>query len=81
VIPKFDGQKVIIDNKPCGYNEVISKFIAHRTGVVRTRKEVASHIEVLKKWRKTDLEREFLQSVHNYSYSCSLTRYSYNSGQ
>ncbi|KAG0212024.1 hypothetical protein BGX33_003911 [Mortierella sp. NVP41] len=54
VLPKLGRRKVLVNGKPCGRNELIADFIYQETGKVRDRKQVSSHIQVLKNTRKND---------------------------
>ncbi|KAF9122854.1 hypothetical protein BGW39_009463 [Mortierella sp. 14UC] len=54
VLPKLGRRKVLVNGKPCGRNELIADFIYQETGKVRDRKQVSSHIQVLKNTRKYD---------------------------
>ncbi|KAG0294639.1 hypothetical protein BGZ96_000752 [Linnemannia gamsii] len=56
VLPKLGRRKVLVNGKPCGRNELIADFIYQETGKVRDRKQVSSHIQVLKNTRKNDPE-------------------------
>ncbi|ODV95813.1 hypothetical protein PACTADRAFT_49261 [Pachysolen tannophilus NRRL Y-2460] len=52
VIPKKGLTKIKLSGKSCGRNELISDFIFYKTGKLRARKQVSSHIQVIKKFNK-----------------------------
>ncbi|KAG0257513.1 hypothetical protein BG011_003924 [Mortierella polycephala] len=54
VLPKLGRRKVLVNGKPCGRNELIADYIFKVTQKVRDRKQVSSHIQVLKNTRKHD---------------------------
>ncbi|BGP13975.1 hypothetical protein JCM10213v2_001913 [Rhodosporidiobolus nylandii] len=56
LLPRLGRKKLIIDGKPCGRNELIGDYIHRHTGKIRSRKQVSSHIQVLKNMRKDDEE-------------------------
>ncbi|EGV64117.1 TEA-domain-containing protein [Yamadazyma tenuis ATCC 10573] len=48
IIPKNGLNKIKISGRSCGRNELISDYILTKTGKYRTRKQVSSHIQVIK---------------------------------
>lgn len=48
IIPKKSSNKIKISGKSCGRNELISDYILNKTGKLRSRKQVSSHIQVIK---------------------------------
>lgn len=61
VVPVLGRKKHKTSAKLSGRNELIAQYIFKATGAVRSRKQVSSHIQVLKNTRKDD--REFMALV------------------
>ena len=65
LIPKLGRRKVLVHGKPCGRNELIADYIERKTGKTRSRKQVSSHIQVLKNVKRNDMEfQQLLSLIH-----------------
>lgn len=89
LIPKLGRRKVLVNGKPCGRNELIGIYIERKTGHSRNRKQVSSHIQVLKQSRKGDAEffeliaepvheAQFFMPAGGVSYVQTLAGYGYS---
>lgn len=58
LLPRLGRKKLLIGGKARGRNELISNYIYRTTGQERSRKQVSSHIQVLKNMYRNDAECE-----------------------
>jgi len=68
VIPRLGRAKILAltpdGRKPFGRNELIADYIYRRTGILRHRKQISSHIQVIKNSKKLDTFPELHDSAH-----------------
>ncbi|WFD31406.1 hypothetical protein MSPP1_002441 [Malassezia sp. CBS 17886] len=87
LIPKLGRRKVLVHGKPCGRNELIADYIERKTQKVRSRKQVSSHIQVLKNVKRGDpefqqliaepmTEEDYYTPAGGMMYAQSLAEYS-----
>ncbi|PKI84121.1 hypothetical protein MVES1_002265 [Malassezia vespertilionis] len=87
LIPKLGRRKVLVHGKPCGRNELIADYIERKTNKSRSRKQVSSHIQVLKNVKRHDpefrqliaepvVEEDYYTPAGGVMYAQSLTDYS-----
>ncbi|CAK9439425.1 uncharacterized protein LODBEIA_P35520 [Lodderomyces beijingensis] len=67
IIPKNGLSKIKIAGRSCGRNELISDYIFMKTGKRRTRKQVSSHIQVIKNLEQNHALIELINEGPKYS--------------
>ena len=58
-LPPATSPKVIFMQKPCGRNEIIALIITLALGKHMTRKQVSSHLQVVRQRKRMNAEGEF----------------------
>ena len=54
LVPRLGRKKILVGSRKCGRNELVADYILRKTGETRSRKQVSSHLQVLKNVRKND---------------------------
>lgn len=62
IVPKNGLNKIKIGGRSCGRNELISDYILAKTGKFRLRKQVSSHIQVIK---NMGLKKELIRLIND----------------
>ncbi|KAM9911436.1 hypothetical protein OXX59_007763 [Metschnikowia pulcherrima] len=67
IVPKCGLTKIKIAGKCCGRNELIADFILAKTGKFRSRKQVSSHIQVVKNMKSKENLINLINDGPDYS--------------
>lgn len=62
IVPKNGLNKIKIGGRSCGRNELVSDYILAKTGKFRSRKQVSSHIQVIK---NMGLKKNLIQLIND----------------